>query len=101
MKTALTFVALFSLAVALAAASLEVAGVSLPDYVTAETALGLFVGAFVLMSFGAEYGRQPTLDRVQQRPHLLPESSAFLQPRAVFQNSPVCTTCCPSHGVAA
>jgi hypothetical protein len=100
MKSALTFVALFSLAVALAAASLEVAGVSLPDYVTAETALGLFVGAFVLMGFGTEYGRQPTLDRVRKRPHLLPEPS-LIQPRAVFQNSPVCTTCCPSHGVAA
>lgn len=76
MKTALNLIALSSLAALVAAAAAESFGFSLPSVVTAEAALSLFVGAFVLLAFLGEYGRRPVLDLLQARPRAVRATAA-------------------------
>jgi hypothetical protein len=67
MKTTLSLIALFSLAGVIAAAAVEFTGIAIPTYLTAETGIGLFSAAFVLLAFVSEYSRRPTIDRVRVR----------------------------------
>ncbi len=55
MKTLLASIALFSVALPSGAAVVETLGVTLPNLISAETSIGLFVAAFVVLLLSASY----------------------------------------------
>ena len=79
MHTTLKFIALFSLLGLSGAAAAEFAGFTLPAYVSAETAIGLFVSALALLTFGNEYAPRAGYGSRATRRRLVPASAAFMR----------------------
>jgi hypothetical protein len=80
MKTALAFTSLFSIALSAGGAVVETLGFTVPDAVSIETSLGLFVTAFILMIFGSSYSEPRTVERprwIEPLRGMHPDSEAF------------------------
>ena len=78
MKTFLKLVALFSLAGVPASFAADAAGVMLPAVLGFDFLIGAFVAALAVLTLGTEYAPRRRYQVARTRPHLLPNSCAFV-----------------------